>query len=233
MVYENSDGRAEADWNRQNVTLSNGGAVATPPGYRIVIVETKSSAELRDLASFRHDLELAKVYADAFFEHVSDDKLQDARDPLVGLWNAAVVAYGRAFNSGVRNSARVSTEKLDDEEMKFHKYFLDLRNKHVAHAVNGYEDTTVIAYLTDSFFMPPAATRIGQVHHDLILDITTAPANLSALCEKLVRELSVRVKKLHSDVGRELHEMDINSIYALPDIVIPTSGEVGKSRRRK
>jgi hypothetical protein len=173
------------------------------------------------------------VYADAFAKHVADGKLRDSRDPFLGLWNAAVVAYGRAFNGGVRHGARVFIDKLDEDETKSHEYFLDLRNKHVAHAVNGYEDTIVIAYLTNSAFMPRAVTRTGQVHTELIFNPATAPLELSALCAKLIDELNGRIKKLHFHLARELFEMGLDRVYALPDITNPTPGEVGRSRRRK
>lgn len=233
MVYEKTDGRAEAGWHRQHVTNWDGSPADAPLGYRIVTVDTASGAELRDLASFRRDLELAMVYADAFTTHVADGKLQGSRDPFLGLWNAAVVAYGRAFNSGVRHAARVATNKLDEDEAKAHEYFLNLRNKHVAHAVNGYEDTIVIAYLTNSAFMPRAVTRTGQVHTDLVFNPTTAPLELSALCAKLIDELNNRIKKLHFQIGRELSEMGLDRVYSLPDITNPTPVEVGRSRRRK
>lgn len=233
MVFEKTDGSGEAPWNRQHLTRFGEGSVSTPSGYRIVTVDTASCAELRDLTSYRRDLELAKVYADAFYSNVVAGEIQGSRDPLIGLWNAAVTAYGRAFNSGVRHGARISTEKLDEDELKSHEYFLDLRNKHVAHAVNGYEDTVVIAYLTNSAFMPRMVTRTGQVHTDLIHDPESAPLELSALCVKLVGELNARIKILHFHIGRELFEMGLENVYALPDVTTPTTVEVKKSRRRK
>lgn len=196
-------------------------------------MDTPSSAELRDLASFRRDLELAKVYSDTFASHVADGKLQGVRDPFLGLWNAAVISYGRAFNGGVRHGARVSIEKLDEKDIKLHTYFLDLRNKHVAHAVNGYEDTTVIAFLTNSAFLPRAVTRTGQVHHELVSKPQTAPLELSALCTKHVEELNNRIKSLHFEVARELFEMGLDTVYALSDVSNPAPSEVGRSRRRK
>jgi hypothetical protein len=232
VVYEKADGRAEAGWYRFHM-MGDGSPASAPPGYRIVAVDTASSAELRDLASFRRDLELAKVYADTFASHVADGKLQDTRDPFLGLWNAAVISYGRAFNGGVRHGARVSIEKLDEEDSKLHTYFLDLRNKHVAHAVNGYEDTTVIAFLTDTAFLPRAVTRTGQVHHELVSKPHTAPLELSALCTRLVEELNSRIKSLHFQIARELSEMGLDAVYALSDISNPTPSEIGRSRRRK
>lgn len=232
VLYDKVDGRAEAGWYRHHI-MGDGSPAGAPPGYRIVVVNTTSSAELRDLASFRRDLELAKIYADAFALHVADGKLQSSRDPFLGLWNAAVIAYGRAFNGGVRHGACVLTDGLDEEETKSHSYYLDLRNKHVAHAVNGFEDTTVFAFLTDSAFMPRAVTRTGQVHHELIFNPTTAPRELSALCSKLIDELNSRIKKLHFHIGRELFEMGLDNVYALPDLANPTPSEVGRSRRRK
>lgn len=233
MVFEKTDGRAEAAWNRQHVTKWDGSVAGVPPGYRIVAVDTASGAKLRDIVSFRRDLELAVVYADAFAAHVADGKLQNSRDPIIGLWNAAVVSYGRAFNGGVRHGAKVSTEQFDESEIEAHDYFLNLRNKHIAHAVNGYEDTTIIAYLTNSSFMPRAVTRTGRVHHDMIEDPVNLPLKLRALCVKLVEELNLQIRTIHFTVARELSELGLNEVYAFPDIELAKEIDLTRSRRRK
>ena len=234
VVYEETDGRADAPRFRlHGVTTSDGQPAGAPPGYRVVTVKTASVPELRDLTSFRRDLELAAVYAEAFASHIAQHGPSNSRDPLLGLWNAALISYGRAFNGGVRDKARVLTDKLDARELESHAYFLDLRNKHVAHAVNGYEDTTVIAYLTDSAFTPRAVTRTGQMHTEQIFNPETAPVELGALCAKLIDEINKRVRTLHYLIARELAEMGIEKVYAFPNTSMPAEADVKKSRRRK
>lgn len=236
MVWDRTDGGADSGWFREHTTAEVEGEDfkgTAPPGYRVVTVDTASAPELRDLASLRRDLELAKVYSDAFAAQVATGSIQTSRDPALGLWNAAVVAYGRVFNGGVRHNARVLTETLNEAETQSHEYLLDLRNKHVAHAVNGYEDTIVIAYLTDSSFQSPSVTRTGQVHVERLFLAGNAPGELSELCRKHIGLLNNRIRKLHFHVAHELSEMSLAAIYALPDVAIPSGADVKRSRRRK
>jgi hypothetical protein len=64
----------------------------------------------------------------------------DTNDTVViSLWTAALVAYARCFATGVR--ARLSEGVFDDKSVALeeHRYYMDLRNKHVVHSVNPFE----------------------------------------------------------------------------------------------
>lgn len=234
MVFENTDGRAAAGWARQHsMGVANGEELSGPAGYRVVTVDTPSSAELRDVVSYRRDLEMTKVYADAFLAQIQDPLLESSRDPRLGLWSAALTSYGRAFNQGTRHAARVPLDALDEKETEFHQFCLDLRNKHVAHAVNGLEDTAVIAYLTDSSFTRRQVTRTGQVHYEQLLFPEEAPAQLSDLCTKLIAVLNKRIRSLHRRVALELTLMDIDTVYAFPAFTSPKDIPLTTSRRRR
>ncbi|WIB00331.1 hypothetical protein [Curtobacterium sp. MCBA15_012] len=234
MVFEDTDGRAEAAWSRRHsMGVANGEEQPGPSGYRVVTVDTPSSSELRDIVSYRRDLEMTKVYADAFATQIQGPRMESSRDPRLGLWSAALTSYGRAFNNGTRHAARVPLDELDESESTFHQFCLDLRNKHVAHAVNGLEDTAVIAYLTDSSFTQRAVTRTGQVHFEQLLSPEEAPAQLSSLCTKLIGVLNKRIRRLHYEVAKELAAMDISEVYALPTFASPKDTPLTTSRRRR
>lgn len=68
------------------------------------------------------------------------------------LWEAAVVAYGRCWNSGRR--AKLPPELLADlspEQRALHSHVLGVRNKHVAHRVEqAFERTDVSAVFRNS-----------------------------------------------------------------------------------
>ena len=59
------------------------------------------------------------------------------------LWRAAVVSYARCFTGGVRHAYRIDAARMpeagDGADM-FHRWLLDMRDKHVAHSVNAMED---------------------------------------------------------------------------------------------
>lgn len=62
---------------------------------------------------------------------------------LEALQSAAMVRYGRCFNSGIRHAFRVPEDwinRLPDELKQAHSETLSLRNKHLAHAVNDWDN---------------------------------------------------------------------------------------------
>jgi hypothetical protein len=222
---------SRAPRSRRFLPTTDEGTVFTPDGYRVVVVETPSSSVVRDIASLRRDLELAKVYAGEFAE-ADRAELANPRDPRVALWLAAIVAYGRAFSSGVR-SERLDTTTLDDEELEAHNYFLDLRNKHVAHAVNDYEQTVAVAYLSNSAFERRQVTRIAQVHIEMLSSDEGDPAMLVRLSERFIRAINIRLDELHGEISRELSAMGEDAVYALPDFEAPEPQRAKVAKRRK
>ena len=56
------------------------------------------------------------------------------------LWESALVTYARCFGTGKR--VRLDTSVFDgqpEDALRWHKYFKDTRDKHVAHSVNTFE----------------------------------------------------------------------------------------------
>lgn len=192
------------------------GDLRPPKGFRVVRVATASSPELEDLASCRRDLEMARMFASTYREAPRPEQA-DPRRPESAFWIAALTMYGRAFATGVR-TAKVSLEDLEDADLEAHKYYIDLRNKYVAHAVNGYEGSTVLAYITDSSFSRPQITRVGQVHTDIIPLDDDELEDFMLMCTRFVEQLQKRIEKLHRKIQRELWAMGQESVYALPDL---------------
>jgi len=82
------------------------------------------------------------------------------------LWSAAVVAYARAFGGRLRagGAPLVSRQLLvgaGEGATEFHDWVLGLRNKHVAHSVNPYEQTSVGIVLSGD--QPPLVVGIAYL----------------------------------------------------------------------
>lgn len=78
------------------------------------------------------------------------------------IGSAAVIAYARCFSGGKRYSLPKSTLlKAPSELRDFHGYVLDVRDKHIAHSVNVFEENRLIV---DIEFNGGHAERIANVH---------------------------------------------------------------------
>ncbi|MFG3399121.1 hypothetical protein [Streptomyces parvus] len=201
-------------------------------GRRRVVVETCSSSELVDLASLRRDFMWAGSFLDFYLESEIEDDT-DSPSHIDALWIAAVTAYGRPFGTGQRHAGRVDMTSLDAESVRAHAYFIDLRNKYIAHAANGFETTTVFADLTDPAHEPAGIALLGELHTSLSRLSRERAETLKRLCDHHVLDLTARIDGLHRQVANELAELGQEAAYAMPDFSPPTlDGANPRSKRR-
>ena len=134
---------------------------------KLVRFPVPEAHRLASLGSISSDLHAVLRYC--------TEAIQASRDhagPSVeqALREAAVVRYGRCFATGVRAPLpRDLFELAPDGVRVSHEHFIDVRNKHVAHSVNEYEETDVVILLE----------KVG--HRYEIFDVGTAHVQRSAL----------------------------------------------------
>jgi hypothetical protein len=201
------------------------------PGVLRVVVSTPAAVELRDLASLRRDFALAHSFLEFYL--ASDIEGDDAiPSPLDALWISAVTMYGRGFSTGRRNAARADATHLTPTEAADHEYFVDVRNKYIAHAVNGFEKSVVFADLSDRETSPAGIRQIGELHTSLSRLARVPAEKLNHLCEAQIASLTQRIDRLHRNVGQELAALDADAVYALPAFVPPTLNSSDPRSRR-
>lgn len=109
------------------------------------------SQRLADLTGISQDLNTAIRYCDLHIEidptesGISGEEISRREHTRQALCRAAIVMYGRTFNSGVRTGLREDfVSRLTPASCSLHGLVKDMRDKWVAHAVNHFEDTRVI-----------------------------------------------------------------------------------------
>ncbi|MBD3942719.1 hypothetical protein IF188_13535 [Microbacterium sp. NEAU-LLC] len=182
-------------------------------------METASTPELIDLASLRYDFSSAKVFAQSYLSQ-DFELLGPELGESDALWLAALTLYGRAFANGLRHRGRAYTDGLSTDMQEAHDYFIDTRNKFVAHSVNAFEIGTVFVDLNPRD-EAPGVSRIGEVHASVTRLSREMVERLSALCEHQVRTLTRRIEVLHQVIGQELLTMGEDAVYSLPAFTPP------------
>jgi len=154
------------------------------------------AARLASLAGLRGDLSSVDGYCGRMIERYAGAHLKKSPFDIVGftthvdfvdweaLSTAASVAYARCFLSGVRQSLDPALLSQADVELReTHEFVLHMRNKHVAHSVNSFEENSVTVHVEDSFVSPsqicsvvPRSTRQSGFSFDL-------PAKLKRLAQ--------------------------------------------------
>jgi hypothetical protein len=108
--------------------------------------ELAEARQLASLAGVRDDL----IQVLSYCEVVERQAAHNRRIPAVwdGLTTAAVVAYARCFTKGVRTAShKVLLHSITPELLEAHHYFMNLRDKHVAHSVNSFEENLLTVEL--------------------------------------------------------------------------------------
>lgn len=206
--------------------------VLPAPGMRRVVVDTQSSGIVRDLASLRRDIQMASAFLNFYLaSDIENESTHSAQ--IDALWIAAVTMYGRAFATGKRHLARVDISNLNARDTESHHYFIDLRNKYIAHSVNGFETSVVFADITNSVVAPPAIAQVGEVHESLSRISRERAETLDRLCRHHMDLLTRQIEDLHLKIAQELKSLGHKAVYAFDSYKPATlDGTNPRSKRR-
>jgi hypothetical protein len=96
---------------------------------------------LADMDGVARDLQFVADACNRLLELLAENSTD--LTTLEALQSAAMVRYGRCFKTGIRTAFKIPTEWFDDlpDELKaVHQDTLTLRDKHLAHAVNDWDN---------------------------------------------------------------------------------------------
>jgi hypothetical protein len=173
------------------------------------------AARLASLAGLKSDLEQVVEYCDRMIERYAGAHLKKSPFDIVGftthidfidweaLSTAACVSYARCFVSGVRQSLNADLLVTAEAELRdTHDFILNLRNKHVAHSVNSFEENSVTVHVEDSFHSSSEIRSAVPRHNRAVGLPFDAPAKLKQLAawwlNKVTDEISIELAKVIS-----------------------------------
>jgi hypothetical protein len=197
------------------------------------------AARLGSLVGINSDLEYVVKYCDRMIERYCGDHLKKSLFDIVGFttpldfldWEAlsvsACVAYARCFAKGVRGSLDATQLASAENDLRsLHDFITDMRNKHVAHSVNPFEENQVTVQVSDTFQSAAEITTIGASSNRRVGFQMHVPAQLKRLAswwlEKVKAEIVTEREKL-------LHVAQNLSLSDLRAGVSPGSGPSAQS----
>lgn len=148
-------------------------------------------------------------------------------------WIAAVVKYYRCFRDGVRTRLPDTIFESLDGGQAAHEYFLNLRHKHIVHAVNGYEQAKVYVVLPPVGTPNPAVLDVGGFASRRTLE----SLENTEVFLNLVKRAKVTADRLFTDTQRQVLERAqqdaIDNLYARPYASITTTGGVEGAKEKR
>ena len=203
--------------------------------WRFVDFSVKEAQRLADLASIEVDLKTVEEICDRSLAETQKSLDLGATVLLDALCTAAIVRYGRCFTSGVRERLPDNLiGQLPQTDQDAHHFFKDLRDKWVAHSVNAFEDTHVVAYLTPEELGPKSVSSISALP-DRVLCLSV---NDMLRLKKLAAAVRETVAKLMEDENQNVliyaRSLPPQQFYTQvdPPRKVTTDTEAGKPRRK-
>lgn len=191
------------------------------------------------LSDLKHTLRACQLML-AKFAPTSEHEDEGAEPAILrrSLWNAALVAYARAFATGVR-ATRLSTAMFTafgenaPAAVRSHEYFLDQRNKHIAHSVNRLEDVRIVLMVGDGVNTTKGVHGGGPFH---IWQAHEEPGNvntLASLAQVLIQVVEPQIAVKNQEVLAEAKTLTEDELANLPDMGIPLPVEVNEVGKRR
>jgi hypothetical protein len=128
---------------------------------------------LADYTSIAFDLRTAREFATTILEENRKPEANySLSDPFMV---ATIIRYGRAFAEGVRRLKlhETSASILTAQQRSRHDYFINIRNKYIAHSVNAFEES-----------QPVARYWVGRVHEEGVTSIECNHRRIVGLSEQ-------------------------------------------------
>jgi hypothetical protein len=201
--------------------------------WRFVNLNVKEAQLLADLTGVLNDLQATVSICDLLMNELQ--KSQPEWRLLDALSAAALVRYARSFTKGVRAKVPVAALScLCPDLLKFHKWFIDLRDKYVAHSVNAFEENQVVAYLVPAERGPKGVASISVQQTRLASLGGSDIKKLKEICGGLQIYISKLVEEERSKVLELAKKIPVDQLYTQIDspVHIATMKDVDKSRKR-
>lgn len=199
--------------------------------FPIAKADSSEAQKLADLAAmiqdFRTIMQACSRLKNLLEENSKDHLL------IESLWTSALIKYARCFATGKRfDLSKDIFQNLQGEPLKAHQFYIDLRNKHIAHSVNPYEQMEVGFIL--SFANAPEKKIVGvstlAMRH--IVSDKNGVQQLGMLSKIAYDKICSMAKESEQKVLEEGKKIPIDELYkiARPRLVAPGPDLANKSR---
>jgi len=193
-------------------------------------VDFKEAKALADLISIANDLGAVMLTCSRLMQILNDSPSDNIL--IENLWTGAIIRYARCFATGKRFGLSEDIFKsLKGEPLKAHKFYIDTRNKHIAHSVNPFEQLEVGLVLSpkDS---KKEVIGVAKLSMRYMSPDTEGVRTLGCLAKVAHQKLSEKGKELEQKVLEVGKKMDIEDLYkrSRPRLTAPDPESAGNAR---
>ena len=195
-----------------------------------VKVEFEEVKVLADLASIHQDLVFNRDVLTRLIQLLKDG----SQDHILiqSYWSAALVAYVRCFSTGKRYGLTPDIYKHLDGAIDCHNYYKDMRDKHIAHSVNPFEQVTVDVQLSPPDSDKKEVMGVAVLTMKFMVPEVNGVEDCLRLTSVALKHVVNKCKEYESKVLEEAKGMPIEQLYlkARGRLVAPGPDQAGKPR---
>jgi hypothetical protein len=152
---------------------------------------------------------------------------------IESLWTATLIRYSRCYASGKRHGLSEDIYKdLPGDAVGVHRLYENLRNKHIAHSVNPFEQVKVGLILSSENSQEKKVMEVSPFLMKLVPTTDDDVRQLGALVKVLVNKLMKNGEQYEEEALRVGRSLPIDELYSLPRLrtVTPEPNDAGKDR---
>jgi hypothetical protein len=196
----------------------------------VVRLDSPSAKQLADIVSIHRDLAFVVECCDRLLALLD----RDDRDPVAtrAFFSAALVAYVRCWSTGVRQGLATDVlEAFDGEPEAFHQVVKDMRDKHIAHAVNPFERVAVGVAIARSADGSPDF-GVSQLVAELVSFDSSFVSSLRAIAVRLAANVAERGEVLTASVRTDAAAEGVESLLRRPRLGLAVPGREHAAQSR-
>jgi hypothetical protein len=195
-------------------------------------IDFPAAKQLADLLSIMRDLqavvEQCKRIVSLIESNNQDHILIDS------LWSMSLIRYVRGFNTGKKYGLKADElfKNLKGDPIGAHQFYWNMRNKHVAHSVNPYEQIYVGLVLSPRDSEYKKVLGVSTLHGTYLCPDINGIKQLGALAEIALQYVNNIAKQQQADVLETGKKLPIEELYSKAQniFVAPAPNMAGKTR---
>lgn len=198
------------------------------PVVRVNFPEAQRYADLGALAQDLKSVMEICTRIKELLENKSEDNVL-----IESYWTTAVIKYSRCFKNGKRFGIDESIlDGLPGDPQGAHNFYMDMRDKHVAHSVNAFEKNGAGLILSPEDSQERKVRGIALLSMRHIVADKQGVHTLGMLSNVILKEVNNNAKHYEEIALQEAKEISIEELYKKPRISLsaPSPDEAKAAR---
>jgi len=182
---------------------------------QIAKVDYEEAKKLADLGAIFQDLGFTMKTCSRLKKLLKEE----SQDSLLieTMWTAALIRYARCFASGKRFGLSESIlDGLPGEPHKVHRMYISLRDKHIAHSVNPFEQMAVGLILSPESSHERKILGVATMSMRHICSDVEGVHQLGLLAKVIMKKVAEMAEEYKKKTLVKGESIPIESLYKLP-----------------